>query len=100
MVYQLDAQHSHKYPFILLIVPGNIVIDSDKGKMVIYYMSVSLCLFSILDYIFLVLCCFSVLESFWKETEERSENRAKTSKIGKKLKSCQGRELAPWVTIC
>ena len=36
--------------------------------------------------------CFSVLESFWKETEEKSENQAKirkTGKIDKKLKNYQ-----------
>ena len=45
--------------------------------------------------------CFSILESFWKVTEERSKNCAKTSKtgkIGKKLKNIKGRELAPRVT--
>ena len=56
-----------------------------------------MCQFLYVCLAFLCIClwfyvCFSVLESFWKETEEKSENRekmSKTGKIGKKLKNNQ-----------
>ena len=69
----------------------------DKGKMVIYYMTVSLCLFSILVYIFVVLCLFYcsrvILEGNGRKEQKLSENEKNRTKlqIAEKLK---GKELA------
>ena len=75
--------------------------EFDKGKMVIYYVLVSLCLFSILVYIFVVIYLFScfrvILEGNGRKERKLGENEQNWMKlqIAEKFKS---RELTLWVT--
>ena len=64
---------------------GTSVGEFDKGKIVNNLVSISLYLFCIFLFIFMVLCFFGVLGLIWKNIEEKSLNRSKRNKIGKNL---------------
>ena len=72
--------------------------EFDKGKIGIYYMLVSLCLFSIPVYIFVVLClfyCFRViLEGNGRKERKLDENKQNGQNWQKAKKQSRQRELA------
>ena len=57
----------------------------DKGKIVNNLVSISLYLFCIFLFIFMVYVCFSALGLIWKIMEEMSINKSKRAKICKNL---------------
>ena len=61
--------------------------EFDKGKMIIYYVSVSLCLFSILVYIFTVLCLFQCFKVNLEVNGRNEPKLVKSSETGAKLES-------------